>query len=471
MFHSNRTTRTLRASATTVLCAALFSTGAMAAAPKLQTIAVTPNGKSISIGQKQAFMATGTFSNGSKQVLGPAVSDIAAGWAHTCAVLTSGGMECWGWNAGGSLGDGTTNDSLIPRPVKGISTATAASDSCAVLASGTVKCWGSNVYGQLGNGSTEPQSDIPVSVTGISTGTAAASGYAQTCALLASGAVKCWGSNDFGELGDGSLTESHIPVAVLGISTATAVEVAHDASCALLASGAVKCWGYNGYGQLGNGVDGPDSSVPVSVKGISTATALSLGDSHACALLASGAVKCWGYNNYGELGNGTNGYEEYSTTPVTVTGISTAIAITAGGFHTCAVLRGGSVKCWGDNSDGQLGDGTTNNSNIPVLVHEIYAPTRLAAGLAHTCALFSGGMMRCWGWNGYGQLGNRRMNTVANHLPVTVVGTPGVVWSSSDASKATITDRGVATGRAVGNSTITATTAGFINDNAVLTVH
>ena len=153
---------------------------------------------------------------------------------------------------------------------------------------------------------------------------------------------------------------------------------------------------------------------------------------------------------------------------MSVTGIRSAIAITAGEFHACAVLRSGSVKCWGYNGYGQLGNGTTTSSNIPVRVQAVNAPTRMAAGGEHTCALFSGGVMRCWGYNGQGQLGNRR--TTNSSLPVTVVGTPGVVWKSSDSSKATITDRGVATGLAVGNTTITATTPGFINDNAVLTV-
>jgi alpha-tubulin suppressor-like RCC1 family protein len=151
-----------------------------------------------------------------------------------------------------------------------------------------------------------------------------------------------------------------------------------------------------------------------------------------------------------------------------VTGISTAVAITAGHFHACAVLRSGPAQCWGFNKYGQLGNGRRTDSSVPVPVHENYAPTKLAAGTYHTCELFSGGLMRCWGNNGFGELGNRR--TTDASLPVNVIGTPGVVWESSHPSKATITDRGVATGHAAGNTTITATTAGFINDNAVLTV-
>jgi hypothetical protein len=155
---------------------------------------------------------------------------------------------------------------------------------------------------------------------------------------------------------------------------------------------------------------------------------------------------------------------------VPVTGITTAIAITAGQLHYCAVLRNGAVQCWGYNEYGQLGNGTTTNSNIPVPVRAINAPTRLKAGLFHTCALSPGGAMRCWGWNHNAQLGNRLKGDKPNPIPVYVVGTPGVAWESSDLSRATITDSGVATGRAAGNATITASSAALINDNAVLTV-
>jgi alpha-tubulin suppressor-like RCC1 family protein len=289
--------------------------------------------------------------------------------------------------------------------------------------------------------------------------------------VLASGALQCWGANYDGELGNGTNTNSNVPVKVMGISTATAVAVGGNYTCALLASGAVQCWGDNNYGELGNGSNMHYSNTPVSVSGISNATAIAAGYYYSCALLASGAVKCWGDNSYGQLGDGTGGPKVVSTTPVTVTGISTAIAIIAGGFHACAVLRGSSVKCWGLNDFGQLGDGTTTSSNTPVTVHSTYAPISLSAGSQHTCALFSGGVMTCWGRNYWGQLGQLWRDNKAHPLAANVAGTPGVVWKSSNTTKATITDRGVATGRAVGNTTVTATTAGFINDNAVLTVH
>jgi alpha-tubulin suppressor-like RCC1 family protein len=454
-----------------VLCAALVTTAAMAAPPTLQTIAVTPVDRSIGVGKKQRFTATGTFSNGSTHTLGPAIADVAPGWVDTCALLTSGGVECWGDNQYGQLGDGTTTSSLIARPVKWITKATAVAvgrdrqeHACALLASGAVKCWGQNFAGELGDGTTDPATR-PVRVTGISTATALALAQGHSCAVLASGRVNCWGYNYHGELGNGTNSSSAIPVEVTGISTAVAIAANIYGSCALLGSGAVQCWGDNTYGQLGNGTT-VSSNTPVTASLGGRATAIEGGLFFSCALLASETVQCWGDGP--ALGNGTLGG---SSVPVTVLGISTASAITTGAAHACAVLRNGWVQCWGANIYGSLGNGTTSPSAIPVRVAAINAPVRLMAGSFHTCALLSDGALRCWGGDDEGQLGNRRTTGQTPHpWPVNVIGTPGVLWQSSDPSRATISGRGLATGVAAGNTTMTATTAGFINDNAVLTV-
>jgi alpha-tubulin suppressor-like RCC1 family protein len=472
MFHCNRATRTFPVQAAMLLCAALVTDVAIAAPPTLQSVAVTPTAASISVGQTLFFKATGTFSNGTTQTLGPEISDIAPGWIATCVLLTQRGVKCWGENQSGKLGDGSTDEfSLTPRRVKGITDAIALTfrgdTGCALLAQGTVKCWGDNDYGQLGNGTTI-DSNVPVAVTGINSATAVAGSRGQTCALLADGTVECWGLNEYGELGDGTNTSSNVPVSVLGIQTATAVAADGGHACALLASGAVQCWGRNDFGQLGNGTT-IDSNTPVTVAGIFSATAITAGGYVTCALLASGAVKCWGEGIRGELGDGLS---TQSSVPVSVAGISTAIAITAGSNHACAILSSGAAQCWGWNYYGQLGNGqSATQSSTPVRVSGISAPVRLAAGAEHTCALLSDGAIRCWGWNVYGELGNRRRTDFSpNPWPVNVIGTPGVRWRSSDPSKATILGSGRATGRSSGNTTITATTAGSINDNAVLTV-
>ena len=332
---------------------------------------------------------------------------LSAGHQHTCALLADGTVQCWGSNDSGRLGDGTYTDRTTPVSVSGIANATALSlgwyHTCALLADGTVKCWGWNVSGQLGDG-TRTRSTTPVSVSGISNATAISAGGSHTCALLADHTVQCWGYNSYGQLGDGTTTDRITPVRVSGITNATAISAAGYAhTCALLADGTVQCWGRNDYGQLGDGTTTYLQTTPVSVSGISNASALSLGHSHTCALLADGTVQCWGRNDYGQLGDGTY---TTRTTPVSVSGISNATAISLGSQHTCALLTDGTVQCWGRNDYGQLGDGTTTDRITPLRVSGIWNATAISAGLYHTCALLTDGTVKCWGWNVSGQLGD-----------------------------------------------------------------
>jgi alpha-tubulin suppressor-like RCC1 family protein len=346
---------------------------------------------------------------------------IAPGFSHTCALLSNGAVECWGDNTRGQLGNGmTTGLASPPVKVSGLSTAiavtTGAGHSCALLSGGTLQCWGYNFYGELGNGTTT-NSSTPVAVSGISGALAVSARGSHTCALLSAGVVQCWGDNRSGELGDGTTTNSLTPVAVSGLSNVTSITAGNAYECALLSDHSVRCWGDNTYGELGIGtIAGPAScaggscsTAPLTVSGLTGATAVAAGEgAHSCAVLSGGAVQCWGYNNDGQLGNGSTG--GILSTPVAVSRMNGATAITVGGFHSCALLSDGTVQCWGNNSAGELGNGTTANSPLSVPIPGLGGVSALVAGNHHTCALQSAGTLLCWGDNTYGELGNGTSN-------------------------------------------------------------
>jgi len=343
---------------------------------------------------------------------------LSAGGAHTCAILNNGTARCWGHNHRGQIGNGTTNsfDQLTPVTVSLPSGATVAAISaggnhtCAVLNGGTTRCWGDGFYGQLGNGTIGwgNYSSSPITVSLPSTVSAVAAGEEHSCAVLNDGTARCWGRNYYGQLGNGLGGYSSMPVSVVGLSGLTAVAAGERHTCAKLSSGTVHCWGDSEYGELGNGSSGlyNTSSTPVVVIGLSNTVAIEAGKHHTCAVLSNGTARCWGWNNYGQIGNRVAGWFNIVTTPMTVSTLSDAITIAAGESHTCAVLNNGTARCWGWNSNGQLGDETTTDSNTPVAVSGLSTATAIAAGWRHTCALLSNGTVRCWGDNSSGQLGD-----------------------------------------------------------------
>jgi alpha-tubulin suppressor-like RCC1 family protein len=328
---------------------------------------------------------------------------LSAAWAHTCAVTGTGGVRCWGNNYRGQLGDGMTTHRNTPVDVTGIvsgTTQVASGDrhSCALVNSG-VKCWGANERGQLGNG-TNTNSLAPVDVMGLLDGVGAISaGTEFSCALMKAGTVKCWGANYYGNLGNGTFNASNIPVDVSDLTEVNTISSYGSHVCVLTNNGAMKCWGWNQDGEIGDGTT-QDKSAPVTVNGLgSSVTSVSAGGYHTCAVNSLGMAFCWG--NIGPSGN--------PKTPTQVPGISGNLQISASGnLYTCAVDRDtGGVKCWGLNTHGQLGDGTTQSRVNPTQVSGLASNVvSIVTGCEHTCALMNDGTVKCWGDEFYGQLGD-----------------------------------------------------------------
>ncbi len=367
-----------------------------------------------------ALTALGLLPPGPRQASAAGVIAVAAGGDQTCTLNVAGGVQCWGSNSHGQLGDGTYFDHIAPAYVLGLSSGVAAIATggthftCALTTAGGVKCWGNNVSGWLGDGTTVERT-APVDVVGLESGVAAiTTGGSHTCALTTEGGIKCWGDNSAGQLGDGTTTNSAIPVDVVGLeSGATAVAAGVFHTCAATTVGGVQCWGNNTSGELGNGTL-TASITPIAVTGLSgSMIAVTVGSAHTCALTTAGGVECWGNNIWGQLGSVTTdscGFPitQCSATPVEVASLNSGVsALVAGGSHTCALTTEGSVLCWGNNVDGQLGDGTTTPRVTPEAVIGLSSGgAAVGAGAFHACAATTEGGLWCWGTNFSGKLGD-----------------------------------------------------------------
>ncbi|RZD44960.1 MAG: hypothetical protein CXT68_08985 [Methanobacteriota archaeon] len=366
---------------------------------------------------------------------------ISSGQSHTCIILDDGSVSCWGHNYFGQLGDGTTTNRNTPTQTSSLGigrTAVAISSgyyhTCAILDDGSVSCWGDNRYGQLGDETTITNRNTPSQTSSLGTGRTAiaiSSGSSHTCAILDDGTVSCWGYNGYGGLGDGTTTQRNTPTQTSSLGTGrTAVAISSGGyhTCAILDDGSVSCWGDNRYGQLGDGsTTDSNISTQTSSLGINRgAVAISSGQSHTCIILDNGSVSCWGYNWNGQLGDGTTTDKNTSTQTSSLGTGRTAVAISSGAYHTCAILDDGSVSCWGWNNGGQLGDGTTTQRNTPTQTSSLgngRTAVAISSGSRHTCALLDDGTVSCWGYNGYGGLGDGTTTQRNTPTPTSSLGT------------------------------------------------
>lgn len=346
------------------------------------------------------------------------VTQFAAGFGHTCAVTVSGGLKCWGLDNFGQLGDGTElADKSTPVDVVGLTSGVASVTAgiyhtCALTTSGGVKCWGYDSYGQLGNDSSFTNKATPVDVSNMANGIKQVdAGGFHNCAVTNSGGLKCWGEDAYGQLGnDTSLTKQGVPVPVAGLATGVRqVSAGGNFTCAVTTSGGLKCWGIDMYGQLGDGSALVNKPTPVDVAGLTSgvASVSAAVGSHACAITTSGGLKCWGYDAYGQLGDDASLTNK--ATPTDVYGLTSGVAQVEGGaIYTCALTVSGGVFCWGDDTSGQLGNDTAfTNKPIPVPVLGLSSGVvKIAAGHAHACAVTTSGALKCWGYGSNGQLGN-----------------------------------------------------------------
>ncbi|MGO8669787.1 MAG: RCC1 domain-containing protein [Capsulimonadaceae bacterium] len=375
---------------------------------------------------------------------------VAAGDDDSLALGPGYPIATWGEGNYGELGDGFywTGPDTQPGFISVGGTAVSAGQyhCLSLTSSGTVLAWGNNTYGQLGTGNTTSY-DTPVEVNGLTGVIAVAAGYDHSLALLQNGTVWAWGYNSTGELGNGSTTTSYIPVQVTGLSGVTAISAGSGFSLALCSNGTVWGWGSNFWGQLGLGTAGTwdtaPHTTPAQVPGLPTITAISAGGNHSLAIDSSGNVWAWGFNMFGQLGNGTTD-ETNNPCPAPVEGLTNVVGIAGGGVHSLAVRVDGTAWAWGCNSSGQLGNGTTTNSCVPVEVEDPTGNTYLtkvsavAAGASHSIAIvppvspYGVGIVSSWGDNSYGELGNG--TTTGSTVPVSLANLPPLISMSAIAA-------------------------------------
>ncbi len=332
--------------------------------------------------------------------------DLESGGNHTCVVLADRSVRCWGFNSAGQIGYqnfASHASGVPPNAVDSVvQLALGSFHSCARAASGTVTCWGQATSGQHGNG-TLNEGPAATRVQAIDDAIDLWAGTSLTCARRPSGAISCWGPQSPGR----DLTPQPNVIDVPELRGAVELAIGDGHGCARWSSGGVRCWGQRFYGQLGDGSSGELSiqADPVDVSDITDAVEVGAGNGFSCARLATGRVKCWGRNHFGQVGNGMSG--DTHLAPAFVEGAEDAVELAVGRGQSCVRLSDGRVRCWGNNESGQAGSSDAPGRNLrAMLVPDLSDVIAITVGNTHSCAQIRDGRVRCWGNNAEGQLGN-----------------------------------------------------------------
>jgi alpha-tubulin suppressor-like RCC1 family protein len=382
---------------------------------------------------------------------------VAVGAAHSCALLLDGRVACWGDGAHGQLGDGMsgagyvrTVPAVVPG-LAGVKAIRAGGDTTCALTGSAAVCWGDGAFGQLGDGMSGDgyRSATPVAVAGLDAVVDLSVSGTNACAARADGTVRCWGRNapeqwlgfDSTDCGPYSVTTGQGPATLVsipcepsprkvpGAGGAVAVASGGEHNCARLDAGGASCWGADNFGQLGDAMSGLDAhnGTPSDVQGLGKVRILALGSAHTCGVVGDAlAVRCWGDNSYGQLGLGTKAIDSYKTTPTEVVGVSGVVDLDAAGQTTCAVLSDGTVSCWGDTSTVLPVSPSKGGALLPTPVPGVAGVVEARTGGAHVCARMTDAGVVCWGLGDRGQLGNGSVHIADFSLaPVGLADTQG----------------------------------------------
>ena len=349
-------------------------------------------------------------------------NSFATGANHVCAVANNRHAYCWGKNDDAEIGTGSA--SLVERVPRLVLLAPAVSSvaagdahSCALDVTGKAYCWGREESGRLGRGSVPGDPAVPSPVATGALFATIATGSAYSCALESSGPLLCWGADGYGQLGDGQSIDRATTAPVFGDTDWQTISTGSDHACAIAADRTAWCWGHNAVGAVGDSTT-TDRAVPTAVTGGIVFAELAAGGAHTCGVTPSGAAYCWGRNTQGQTGSSLP--DSVVVTPASVSGGTMFLQVTAGTNHSCGIATDSLAYCWGANGNGQLGDSSTTDRPAPVPVAGALHFTMLRAGGAYTCGLTTGLVLYCWGDGSLGQLGQALLGS--SSVPVKVAG-------------------------------------------------